>query len=76
MNKRINTYEDLIELANGAGRLASQLGVHQCSVEYWRRAGGVPLKHWEKIFDVYGVTPAELYVICKKMKDRIKGRGK
>lgn len=72
MSKRVNSYEDLIELANGAGNLASKLGVHQCSVEYWRRAGGPPLKYWDKLFDLYGLTPAELYSITKKCRARAK----
>lgn len=69
-NKRIINIEDLFELANGCGTLASKLGVHQVTVEYMRKHG-IPIKYWDKLYELYGLTPAELYSITKKCKARI-----
>lgn len=73
MTKRINTIEDLFELANGCAELASKLSVHQVTVEFWRRSG-VPVKYWDQLFDLYGLTPAELFSITKKCRAKTKAR--
>lgn len=66
-NKRLNNIEDLFAVTNGCAALASKLGIHQVTVEYMRKHG-IPLKYWDKLFDLYGVTPAELFTITKKCR--------
>ena len=71
MSKRINTIEDIFEMANGCAHLAAQLGAHQVTVQGWRKAG-IPNRWWDKLFNLYGLTPGELYTVTKKCRTRAK----
>lgn len=65
----INNLEDLFEASGGVTKLASSLGLEAYQVEYWRRAGINP-RHWDKLYELYGLSPAELFSISKKCKAR------
>lgn len=73
--KKIKNYitnlEELFEAAGNPTKLANVLGLQTYQVEYWRRAGINP-KHWDKLHQHYGLTPAELFSISKKVKAKRK----
>lgn len=65
--KIINTIEDLFREANGTVNVAVNLGLHQWTVERWRKIG-IPIKYWEKLIKLYDLTPATLFAITQNQK--------
>ncbi len=65
--KIVNTIEDLFDISNGTARIAVALGVHQLSVQRWRKIG-IPLKYWEQLIKLYNLDPATLYTITENQK--------
>lgn len=66
----IKKLQDVFEVAGGSTKLAATLNLHAYTVENWRRAG-IPMRHWDTLFDLYGITPAELFYVTKVCRDRI-----
>lgn len=67
--------QDLFDLAGTSTKLAAALELHAYTVENWRRTG-VPIRYWDKLHDLYGILPAELYVIRKSCRERVKNPSK
>jgi hypothetical protein len=65
----MKTLEDIYNVARGAAQMAADLGVHQFTVERWRRTG-IPLKYWELLIKLYALTPAQLFLIDKKCREK------
>jgi len=63
----IKSIQDLFDLAGNAQRVASDLNIHQYTVERWRIAG-VPNKYHERLAELYGATPIELYKLSQKIR--------
>lgn len=78
----INTIQDVFDWidrrvkgnSGGSTKLAMALGLHTYTVEGWRRHG-IPQKHWMEIIEQFNLTPAELYVVSRKCKERKMRRG-
>jgi len=66
----IENIQDVYDAAGSTSKLAYALGVHQVTVEGWRRAG-IPLKYWDRLFKLYMITPAELYSVSQKCRKAI-----
>ena len=62
---RIKTVYDLLESLGGAARLASRLDIHQFTVDRWIK-NGIPVKYWEQIIKLSGVSAETLYIISRK----------
>ena len=62
MKKRYKTIKGLIALAGSETKLAASLNCHLYVVAYWGKSG-IPLKYWDAIIKLYGLTPGELYNI-------------
>lgn len=62
--KNIN---ELFIKAGGPARIAVAFDLHQYTIERWRKHG-VPVKYWDKLQKLYGITPAELYTIGQAIK--------
>lgn len=60
----VKCLEDVFLAAGSATKLAAKLDLHANTVEAWRRAG-IPTKYWDKIHELYGFTPGELYMLSK-----------
>ena len=67
MQKPIKNIQDIYSLAGGSTKLAAKLGLHAYTVENWRRAG-IPLKYWDTLYNLYGVSPAELHSLYKRIR--------
>ena len=68
--RQLKYLQDLIDLAGSTTKLAAQLNLHAVSVEYWRKAG-VPQKYWDQLFELYGITPAELNAITRQCRKAV-----
>ena len=66
MSKEIKSLQELFELCGGASKIAFEIGIHQFSVERWRKTG-IPAKHWPVLFRLSDATPAEVYSLNKKI---------
>lgn len=73
--KQVQFLSDLFALAGTSTKLAAALNLHAYTVENWRRAG-VPRKHWDKLHELYGVTPAELHLLSKNCRKAVKSPSK
>lgn len=71
----IETIEDIFNIAGGEQDLAAALDVHQVTAEGWRKYG-IPIKYWEKIYSLWGITPGELYSITQKCRNRVNSYGR
>lgn len=68
-HKPIKYIQDLFDIAGSSTKLAAKLDVHCYTVENWRNIG-VPQKYWERIYDYYGISPAELFSLSKSCKKK------
>lgn len=55
----------------GTARIAADLGIHQLTVERWRKRG-IPWKYWEKLIDLYDLDSGTLHTINKEIATRRK----
>lgn len=62
---RIKTVFDLLESVGGAARLAARLEIHQFTVDRWIK-NGIPVKYWEQIIKLSGVSAETLYAVSRK----------
>lgn len=67
VNKTLKTLQDIFEIAGGSTKLAAQLDIHAYTAENWRKSG-IPQKYWDTLHRLYGITPAELYVVSKNCR--------
>lgn len=63
-NKPVKCLHDIFELAGSSTKLAAELDLHAYTVENWRRCG-IPIKYWDKMYSLYGITPGELHSVTK-----------
>ncbi len=64
----IDNIGDVYALADYSPRkLGKALGVTWWTVENWR-FNGIPTKYWDKLYEIYGLSPAELHSISKKCR--------
>ncbi len=66
----INNLQDIFDAAGDSTKLAYALGLQTYNVEYWKRAG-INQKYWDKLFELYGITPAELYSVSKRCRKAV-----
>lgn len=62
------TIQELFEKAGGSWKLAGAIGVHQWTVERWKRSG-IPYKHWLFLQQYCKVTPNDLDQINRKIRN-------
>ena len=63
----ITCIQDVFDAAGSTTKLAAALDLHANAVEFWRRAG-IPTKYWDKLFELYMITPAELFTVTKNAR--------
>lgn len=66
--RKLNTMQDLYELAGSSVQIAAALKLHQYTVERWKVAG-IPHKYYEPLCELYGVAPYELFKLSNKVRD-------
>lgn len=66
----ITNIQDVYDAAGSSLKLAAALDVHQVTVEGWRRAG-IPQKWWDRLLELYQITPAELYSVTKSCRKAV-----
>lgn len=64
---KLNTIQDLCDLAGSLQQIAADLKVHQKTIERWREAG-IPEKYHIRLCELYGATPFELYKLSLKIR--------
>ena len=69
-NSQVKCLQDVFDLAGSSSKLAAQLDLHAFTVENWRRSG-IPQKYWDRLHELYGITPAELYIVSKVARNKI-----
>lgn len=66
--KAISNIGDIYSLeGNSPAKLATKMGVPWWTVENFRY-NGIPTKYWDKLYELYGLSPAELHSISKKCR--------
>lgn len=61
--------QDIYDLAGSSTKLAAILDLHAYTVNNWKKIG-IPAKYWEKLYELYGLSPAELYSLSKKCREQ------
>lgn len=64
---RINSIQDVYDLGGGIMQIAADLKVHSRTVERFRKVGINP-KYYDKLSDLYGCTPIELFNLTRKIQ--------
>lgn len=67
--------EELFTNAHGAIEVARKLGLHQLTVERWRKFG-IPYKWFEGLAKHYKLTPEEFTVINRNVRARKNAKAK
>ncbi len=70
-NSKLNNMQDLYNLAGSSVQIAASLKLHQYTVERWKVAG-IPYKYYDKLCDLYDVTPFELFKLSNKARAKSK----
>lgn len=65
------TIQELFDRAGGAWKLAGEIGVHQWTIERWKKSG-IPFKHWETLEKKYKVSANDLAEMSRKAKGKKK----
>ncbi len=66
----ITSLQDIFDAAGSSTKLAAALDLHAYTVENWRRCG-VPQKYWDAMFQLYQITPAELFSVTKACRKAV-----
>lgn len=48
--------------------LAAVLQLNAWTCENWRQIG-IPTKYWDKLYELYDLTPAELHTVSKRCRE-------
>lgn len=69
--KKLETMADLIAAAGSATKLAASIDCAAHTIDNWTRIG-IPTKYWDKLAEIYGASPEELYIITKHARENCK----